>query len=300
MDNDQVQGNQIDQTNTASQLPAEQVNQPEPTPSSDQTQTEGTEPNEEALALENSKNPERTKSYIDKLKRELEEARSVKPTQSSVDYGSSVFDSFRPAVNEVSESVLPQPTQFLNPNQVNSIQSQFVDQEGNVDINGLNRALNEANQTAYQAQQQAQKAQQTIERYEETQQVREAHEAFKWLDPKNKEFDPQKFELVRDRLLREKYYGGKNITLFDAARTIEEAIGGRSNPPMNVDQLKSEAVAQFKQAQTVKQQQGPVEQGRGESRVSEVDNQELRERTRKGDQAAIRQRLINAGIIKPD
>lgn len=280
---------------------AEPAKQPEPTPSSNQeaaevenvqapsvetTPPQGTV-NEEQEALENSKNPERTKAYIDKLKKELEEARSQKSEpqpETGVDYGTSVFDSFRPQVQQPQPEVPQAPPvnakQYtgLNPLQVEAITKQFVDKEGNVDIDGLNRALSDANQRANAATQRVQSVEEKLARFEETQQLKEAYAVFPQLDPLNKgQFDPKLYELVRDRLLRN-MYEGKPQSLLHVAQDITGVI--RSTPPVNEAQVREQAVNEYKQIQQ-NRNQGPIEQGRGEPRQQAESYDDLRARTRR-------------------
>lgn len=272
--------------------------QPEPTPSSNENQTEeASQVDEEQIALENSKNPERTKSYIEKLKAELAEAKAVATAKhvDTTEYGTSVFDTLRPS----QEASQPQNYEYLNQNQIDSITQQFIDQDGTVDVNGLNKALADSNNRAQQADMRAQRAEERIARFEETQQVREAHAVHPWLDPKNPEFDANKFNLVRDRILRVQYLEGKPITLLDAANDVLKATGGAS--PVNLDKVKNEAVAQYKEQQASRNQ-GPIEAGRGETRQPTQTLQEQRERTRTENvlihAPTLEERLRNVGVIK--
>lgn len=275
------------------ETPKADVQQPSPTPSEEQIVepqapvAEG-EPvlDEEQVALENSKNPERTKSYIEKLKRDLAEA---KAQVEQPNYGESIFDSFRPAQPQA----VPQANSFthLNQQQVDQVTQQFVDQEGNVDVNALNKALVEANRRAANAEQRVAQQEDRITRFEENQQTREAHTVYPELDPKSAKFDKAFFELVRDRILRERFYEGKNTTLLQAAESVKTAY----RAPVNEAQVKEKAVEDFKQTQQAKNQ-GPFESGRGETRNTVAGIDELRERTRRGDPSALTERLKNLGI----
>ena len=291
MDADNVQGNEI----------VAEEQQLEPMPSSEQAPTEEINTlDEEALALESSKNPERTKAYIEKLKAELAEAKSKSaPEPSSEAYGDSVFDTFRPQQGPQPVQPIVNASNFgaLNQAQVDSVTQQFVNEDGDVDINGLNRALAEANRRAQEAERRAQANDERLTRFEETQQVREAHAVHPALDPSNKQgFDPVFFDLVRDRLLRN-MYEGKNQSLLQVANQITSIY----KPSSTVDVAKVTEQAKqegFKEAQKVAEsrKQGPIETGKGESRNSQADFEELRQGTRLGDTQAINERLKRAGI----
>lgn len=274
---------------------------PEPMPSSNQDQTDAVptdapvQSDEYALPEDAS---ERTRKNFEKIREEnriLKEQLLVKqqlPPEPLEDFGTSVFDSFRP------QQPVQQPTSqgfdFLSQQQVDTITNKFIDDQGNVDINGLNQALSGANRAAQEAKLDNQRLREKIERFEENQEVKDAHSVHKWLDPKSKEFDREKFEQVRDRILRVKYYEGKPITLLDAANAVARATG---TPTPNLDKVKEEAVTQYKQTQQ-NRVQGPIESGKGETRSTTATLQDLRERTQNGDQGAILERLRNVGVIK--
>lgn len=295
MNDDQVQGKSLDDRiaeATSTDTAGEIENQPEPMPSSEQKQTEELPPTDEASTDEEQlpeDTSERTKKNFEKIR---EENRRLK--EQLEQFGNSVFDSFRPQqVAEVNTEAFGN----LNQHQVDSIKSQFVDEDGNVDINGLNQALTQANQRAAAAEAEARKTRESLERFEESQQVREAHAVHPWLNPKDPNFDPVRFEMVRDRILRVKYYEGQPITLLEAADLVAQASGGAS--PVDLDKVSEEAVKKYKENQ-VKRQQGPIETGKGEPRDTQ-DFNELREKTRfenpSNDSPALEERLRNLGIL---
>jgi hypothetical protein len=298
MDDTTSQGKSLDDRlaeATSTEPVGEVENQPEPMPSSDQKQTDETLPTEdvhtdtEELPEEAS---ERTKKNFEKIREE-----NKKLKEQLAQYGDSVFDAFRPQQTAAQPKVDADAYGNLNQSQVDSITSRFVDDEGNVDINGLNRELSQANQKAAQADQRAARLEDKLERFEESQQVREAHVVHPWLDPKNPAFDPVRFELVRDRILRVKYYEGQPITLLEAADYISQ--GTSSASPVNLDKVSEEAVEKYKESQ-VKRQQGPIETGKGEPRDTQ-DLGDLRQRTRyenpSDDAPALEERLANLGIL---
>lgn len=312
--NDDSQGKSIEERiaqattpDTAGEPSVEtEENQPEPMPSSDQKQTEEVkepEPAPDQSSEDDLTLPEgvteRTRQQFDKLKARLAEAESRAKHSQASDFGDSVFDSFRPQ-QTVSQNLPGQETYgFLNQQQVDSITSQFVDADGNVDINGLNQALALSNQKAAQAEQRAKSVEDKLERLEETQQVKEAHAVHPQLDPGNKEsFDPTFFELVRDRLLRN-MYEGKKQSLLEVANDLSKAY--KTTSPVNLDKVKEEAVTQYKQTQESRNQ-GPIETGKGEDRNPLANLEELRKQTRSENPLrptpALDERLRAAGILK--
>jgi len=280
MDEQTAQGLSIEERlQTVTTQPAEEK-QPSPMPSEEkpaevvqETPQENHElktEDEEQVALENSKNPERTKAYIEKLKAQLKEKETPKQ-----DY-SSVFDV------PVDQQVIPN----LNPQQVNAITNQYIDENGNVDVSGLNKALQEANDRAFLATQEVENIRMRVTKWEENQQAREAHAVYPEIDPTKKEtFDPGFYEMVRDRIIRNRVTG-KQQTLLEAASDIAKYY----KPSQKEEVVKKEAVEQYRKAQEARQQ-GPLEVGRGQQRTQGPDLSELRERTRHGDDDAFFERL---------
>lgn len=312
MDDTTSQGKSIEERialatspDTAGETSVQEENQPEPMPSSDQKQTEEIkeiEATPDQSAEDDLTLPEgvteRTRQQFEKLKARLAEAEAkAKPSQAQ-DFGDSVFDSFRPQQTESQPLVDTNSYGSLNQQQVDSITSQFVDADGNVDINGLNQALQLANQRAAQAEQRAAKVENRLERMEETQQVKEAHAVHPQLDPQSKDFDPNFFELVRDRLLRN-MYEGKKQSLLEVANTLSKAY--KPTSPVNLDKVKEDAVAQYKEKQESRNQ-GPIESGKGEDRNPLSNLDELRKQTRSENPLratpALDERLRAAGILK--
>ena len=267
---------------------AEEVQQPEPTPSSDQTPIE----DEEALALENSKNPERTASYIAKLKEQVAQAEvkakaTVAPQEPETPIPS-IYDSFYPQ-KETPSYVDPALTQNLSQDQINTTVDKFVDENGNVDIAGLNRALAQSQQLAQQAVAEARQARADYVRFEQTQQTQRAYQEHPEMNPLNKDtFDPELYNLVRDRVMRENVWEGKNKPLTNIIAEVK-----RTYQRPNTKELEQKAVEQYKQTQQARVQ-GPLSQGRAGS--EKPDMSELRERTRRGDSKAISERLKALGI----
>lgn len=327
MDDNQVQGKSIEERlseyHSPESTPAVPDTQPSPTPSENQNTAEvesnpeeqevapqeKQEDQEEVEALQGSKNPERTKAYIEKLKNELKEARQ-KPTLSEPQVESqpetqdtSVFDTIRQATQQP-ETQNPNPfiqgqNSFLNPLQVENLKQQYVDQEGNVDIDGFNQAIRQAEDYGrlayFETQKIAEQSRNTADRmakYEENQQTREAHEVFPQLDPTNKKtFDKVFFNAVAEKLMLKNHVLKQGISYKQAAQEVAQIY-----KPKTVDTAKveAEAVARYKETQQARNQ-GPMESGNGSPRrSSSID--ELRERTRHGDDDALSERLKAIGI----
>lgn len=298
--------------------------QPEPKPSSDQTtepekvkaevteikvepEVKETAPDDldEEEALANSKNPERTKAYIDKLKSKLKEKEATpipQEVKTDTNVGTSVFDIFHPEAT-VPQTPTPQfpqspfipqtpvvQTPYLAPQQQQNIVQQFVDAQGNVDVNGLNNALVEANRRAYNAELAAEDTKKQVARIEENNEIREAHAEFPEIDPikakANGTFDETLFNNVQARLLRNFAFNRKE-RLVDIVREEKSKLP----KPVQVDQKKIDAENAQKAAQAQEaRRQGPMDGG---ERQPETDYQSLRAQTRTGrlDNKALDSRL---------
>lgn len=318
MDNDTSKGT-IEERLEAFHAPvpegADAVKQPEPMPSSEQKPAEvsqvvpeepAKEPeekpvDEEAEALANSKNPERTKGYIEKLKKQLREKEEAlakaKPEQPDPEVGTSVFDIFHPTqpAQPAPQQVVQTP--YLNQTQVQAVQQQFVSPDGTVDIDRLNRALFEANQRAQMAERRVMENNERIARFEETQQVRDAHAVYPELDPLNKDkFSKPFFKAVRDRMAVEWAYGRKPTLLQVATQIAQERE--ELAPKVNREEVEEQAVTKYKATQQARNQ-GPFEAGRGDAKGAAESYEELRARTRKrgpSGEAALTERLKRLGI----
>lgn len=294
MDNDQIQGNEPAPEEPAQ--PAEGQQQPEPMPSSDQKPTEVQEPVPAADPSDDLALPEgvseRTAQQFEKLKTQLAEAKAQAAKVQASNYGTSVFDTFR-----APEPMAPQAAQdygALAPGQVDAIASQFIDPDGNVDVNGLNQALATANQQAQRAIAESRQTQERLIRLEESQEVKEAHGAHPELDPMSPNFDPKFFELVRDRVTTVRFVQGQNLSLKAIADDIRNVY--QPTPTVNVAKEREQAINEYKNAQELRNQ-GPIESGRGEPRDETANLQDLRERTRQGDDTALTERLRKVGVI---
>lgn len=261
---DKVQGEE-------EQKAPEQEEAQAPTPSAEGETT--VEPSSEDVteeeALKNAKNPERTKKYIEKLKKQTQEKGNF-------------FDQFRPPQAENYD--------YLEQEKVDDISSGYVDEDGNVDIERLNQALDRANQQAQQAWQHTQQVSNQVSRYEESRQLAEAYADYPQLDPQHDKFDPDFYDLVSQRIMAVNYARGGAETVKQAAAKISTTY----HRP-NEKEIEKKAVEKYKETQESRQQ-GPIEKGKGEDRVETADLATLRERTRQGDDSATAERLKKLGI----
>lgn len=202
---------------------------------------------------------ERTKRNFERMRQERDEARRL------------------------AES-LQKNAQVLSPQQVAEIKDDFVDSEGNVDVTGLQAALRQANQIAAQALAQATQSQEEIRKYEQTRQTAEAYQQFPQLNPDSPEYDEGFYKAVRNHLMGE-YSENRSATLIQGAQSVAQFY-------RPVEAVKKQAVAEFKQAQE-KREQGPIETGKGASRETQADANELKRRTMLNDTYAIMERLKN-------
>ena len=126
----------------------------------------------------------------------------------------------------------------------------YVDEEGNVLIDKLNKDLKTLKMSALEAKALAEDAKNTIE-------VEKAVTKHPYLDPANVDYDPQFVELVKDRLARLQLEG-KNASLSLAADEVLKVYR-----PMNATlKEKEEAVTEYKKTQVAKAQVGAVNTGR--------------------------------------
>jgi len=254
---------------------------PEPMPSSNRTEVvEGESPEQQPTLPDNAS--DRTKEQFEKI---LAENKRLKEERRK-EAGTSVFDSLR-----TPQAPVVDMSQFgnLNPQQTQQLTQQFVDAQGNVDIDGLNKALTSANDRAMVAETEARMARQSVQAIDERQQVREAHRDFPELDPQAESFDPNFYDLVTVKLAK----SGMKMTLAEAAQAVKQTYTPSS---FNPDRIRDDAVNQYKQS-LAKRDQGPLSSGAGEPRSSEPVS-ELREKTRRGDPFALDERLRKLGLIK--
>lgn len=167
---------------------------------------------------------------------------------------------------------------------VDNSETSYVDDEGNVDIKKLNEDIKAAKMSALEAKRLAEQAR---EEYE----VREAHVKHPYLDPQSPNFDANFFELVKDRVLRQRFYEGKNIPLSK----IADEVSSFYKPGASNNNEKAKAIEEYKKTQQQIVSNAPISSSTG--RRQESSNlDDLRLRTQKGDSNAVIERLKALGI----
>jgi hypothetical protein len=243
---------EVDGLETLSELPTETSQNPE---------------SEEFSLPDNSQ--DRTKEQFQKLlqsNKELKEKlQQLQNTNSESNAYGSVYDTFKTEAPAMSDD-------------------EYVDEDGNVDIKKLNADLKAAKVSALEARRLAEQAREEVE-------VREAHAKHPYLDPQSSNFDPAFFELVKDRVLRQKFYEGKNIPLSKIADEVSTFYRPMKS---NTDNTKV-AVEEYKKSRESINQNTPISSStRVRNDGATLDD--LRTRTRQGDSNAIRERLKAIGI----
>jgi hypothetical protein len=155
----------------------------------------------------------------------------------------------------------------------------YIDEDGNVDIEKLNKDLKALKVSALEARRLAEQAREDIE-------VREAHAKHPYLDPQSSEFDPAFFDLVKDRVLSKRFYEGKNIPLIKIADEVISFYKPKGSEKKDGEK----AVAEYKKSQQQILTNAPVSSNTAR-RVEQSDVEDLRERTLKGDKEALAKRL---------
>lgn len=219
---------------------------------------------------------DRTKEQFNKLlqsnkelKEKLAQIESTKNSEPPIAYGS-VYETFKgnPVVQPVADV---QDTDYITA-------------DGEVDIEKLNADLKALKVSALEARRLAEQAREEIE-------VREAHAKHPYLDPQNPAFDPNFFELVKDRVIRQRYYEGKNLPLTSIADQVISFY-----KPSGMSKKEAEkAVEEFKKAQQQVKSNAPISSSTGRRQEGQTLD-DLRARTQKGDSSALRERLKALGI----
>lgn len=248
-DNEVLQGQEIQ---TPSELPTEET----------QSQQENSLP--ENAAERTRKEFEKLLTSNKELKARLKELESVKQPDSS-NTKSSVFD---------------------NSSSISEDMGDYVDEEGNVLIDKLNKDLRALKLSALEAKALAEDAKNTIE-------VEKAVSKHPYLDPASSEYDPQFTELVKDRMARHQLEG-KSSSLSFAADEVLKVY----KPANSSLKEKEEAIAEYKKSQVAKAQVGAVNTGRN-IRVDQT-TEDLKRKMYSYNSAdrssAIQERLKNIGL----
>jgi hypothetical protein len=162
---------------------------------------------------------------------------------------------------------------------------QFVDPyTGEVDVAALNLAVANAQQQAIAAREEAR-------RVKEQSQEKEAYADYPELNPNAKGFDKELFRKTRavllDSMMNPADYGNRELSLKEAA---DLASGGQS--ATKTKQAEDNARQALEQL-TPKEQASLEAEGRSDRRQNTASAEDLQERSRRGDNIAIMERLKN-------
>lgn len=254
------------------------------------------EPKEEITedeALKNSKNPERTKKYIDKLKEEVKtekkknilESLITNPAPSEPQYPDS------PITNRI-----PTPQQFpgLPQSVITEAFKGLVDDNGYVDSGLLISTLKDqqertrlAEERAKMAEQNTQKIGKQFDDFQRNQIMREVHIQYPTLDPENEDFDESLWKYVRNEVV-DQWMNGKPTDVMAAAKEGMTVLHG--NDMKKVDKVKLE------QAETAKKNINALGTSQTSQRESYADHDALVKATQLGKKGALAERLRKAGL----
>jgi hypothetical protein len=184
------------------------------------------------------------------------------------------------------QQVEPEVSTFKAGFETDSEPSDYIDEDGNVDIARLNRDLKFLKSNALEAKALAEDAKNTIE-------VEKAVTKHPYLNPASNDYDSQFSELVKDRIARLKLEG-KSITLTDAADEVLKVY-----KPANYSlKEKEDAVAEYKKTQNAKAQVGAINTGRNVR--TDYNKDDLKTFLYSNDSSkvskAIQERLKQAGL----
>lgn len=229
---------------------------------------------------------DRTREQFEKLtERNKELAKKLEEFERKEKYGNSVLET--PRSNQQAPSL--DDYSHLSQQQAENIAQDFIDPEGNVDIQGLNNALRNANARAEQAERRANQVAQSVQQAEQQRQLEEAYKEADWLDPSADNFDERRYNLVRDRLTRY-YTNGQQPRLVNVVREVLADLGETSKA---TTQDKKQAVKEYKDKQQAKAQASNVQPSnvRREPNQTMAGRDELVNSTRQGNKTALQDRL---------
>jgi len=168
---------------------------------------------------------DRTAKQFEKLKRHNKElAEKVRHLQGG-QRGDSVFDlpgsgggsKTSPARGNQSQQI-SETFSHLNQRGVEQEMDKIVDENGLVDVELLNKKLNDANQRAMQAEQRTNQVVTNLRKMEENQELNKAYEEYPELNPRDDGFDSEFFDLVRDVMVGQMARGERD--LLKAAKSV--------------------------------------------------------------------------------
>lgn len=202
------------------------------------------EPQEAGLPEDAS---ERTRREFEKLK---EHNRKLAEENKALKGGTqthSLLDEYMAAQPFVPPTELPQ-VPSLTQQQVQEVAQQLVDEQGYLNTSELDKRLakaEEAQRKAQLAEEKANRALERVARYEIDNQKKQLHAAYPELDPSSNVFNPDAYELVKNKLLDQLVKTGEQNPI-KAAQEMEKFF--RKTP---VSPEKQQAISQRSQAMSV-------------------------------------------------
>lgn len=160
---------------------------------------------------------EKLKESNKRLKQELEATKSGQPQRPSV------LEAYLSQQGEQSPQVTqPQLPKLDNVSQatVQAEAQKLIDEQGYLDANELERRLtkiSEAEQRALEAERRANQALERVARFEIDSEKKRLHEAYPEIDPSSDKFNPDAYELVKNKMLDQLVATGKQDALQAAA-----------------------------------------------------------------------------------
>ena len=247
------------------QEPSEQTDAVMPT--EEQTTDEGEQTLPAEVSDRTAAEFEKLKAHNAELKKQLEAKEQLSTPRKSV------YDNLRPHQQVVAPVVDTQ-------------QDQFVDEQGYVDTELLNKKLADSDRVAKQAIAVANQATESLRRMEETQASREVYAKYPQLDPYNEAFDPEMVDLVTGELLRQMTQEGKE-DLMGASDKIFSKFAKSLETRDTQEQMQENS--------TLKQQASSTSVGRAQGARQSGNYDELVNETRKGNAEALYERLQRIG-----
>jgi hypothetical protein len=232
---------------------------------------------------------ERTKAEFEKLKeanrllkQELEASRP-KPQ--------SVLESLRPQGGQVDKkeiATLIEDNTDLKGSEVEDVIKQLVDEDNYLDTDKLKKVLADnsrkmsmAEQRAAKAEEVAKMASEKVTKFEETEQMKRVYQEFPTLNPESENFDERFFQLVRNEMIGQLMENGQQDLTAATKKVMDIYRPG-------------EAEAKKLEAATTQREQASAGVSAAQGKA-DLNQEDLVNRTKKGDREAIYARLQASG-----
>lgn len=232
---------------------------------------------------------ERTKQEFEKLKEsnrrlkeELDAQKAGQPQKPSV--LEAYLNQQQPSDAVMQQTSVPE-LQHVSQETAQAEAQKLYDEQGYVDAQELERRLtkiNDAEQRAREAEQRANQALEKIARFEIDSEKKRLHEAFPEIDPSSEQFNPDAYELVKNKMLDQLVATGKQ----DAVKAAEE---------MSKYFRKAKLTPQQQQTLMQRSQASSIKTSGNASQAHASDFDELRKKSMTSDEA-MDERIRRAGI----